>query len=183
MNRVIPYELQIENVTCAIDDDLETDCLLFLENGPTSKSECTVDIKFTYQLTNIGLNCINIAKIRAKAGPLGNETLVFDDLYNYFERDLCQNETWAVPDRRSSVNLCEKLENSPSSWNIFLHIDEFYGKTANATSYFTWSFSPSLSPSSFPSLSPTIDTCTDCTLTSVISGGRCKYSKSFSIYV
>ena len=154
-----------------IDDDFNTDCLLFLESNPTSTSQCTVDIVLTYNLTNTGLNCINIANIKADSGPLGSQVLEFDDVYSYQERDLCGNETWAVPDRRSSVDLCKDTKDE-TTWNILLDIDALYGNTTNATSNFTWSISPSVTPSIQPSMAPTINACLDCTLTGIISGGK-----------
>ncbi len=100
------HKLQIDYVTCSvIDDGVETDCITFLESGPTTIRQCTVGIKLTYVFTNNGRNCINIANIKAEAGPLGTQALEFDDVYSYQERELCANETWVVPDRRSSINL------------------------------------------------------------------------------
>ena len=176
--RSILSELQLDEVTCiiddGIDDDIETDCLVFIENSVTSGGQCTVDIKFTYKFRNTGRSCINVASIKAELGPLGKRVLDFSDTYGYLEREMCSNDIWLIPDRRQSVNLCEESSAS-TTWNILIDVDSFSGGTTNMTSDFTWSISPSVSPSILPSMSPTIDTCTNCTLTGIVSGGKISY--------
>jgi hypothetical protein len=99
-------------MTCEIDDGSGTDCQGFLSRNEISVSyQCNgVDIKFNYTVTNVGIVCVNIVDIRTKLGRLGVKTLVFDDVYNYQDRQMCANKSWAIPDRRSSINLCDPLD-------------------------------------------------------------------------
>ena len=168
--RLILSELELNEVTCVVDDNLETDCISFIESG-ISTDQCTVDIKFTYIFQNTGPNCINIASIKAELGPLGTKLLEFSDVYGYLERNICTDDIWTIPDRRSSVNLCEQSYTAPT-WDISIDVDDFNGRTTNMESNYTWSISPSTAPSIQPSMAPTIDTCMNCTLTGIVSGGK-----------
>ena len=172
--RSILSELQLDEVMCVIDDSLETNCLAFIENSVTSMEPCTVDIKFTYTFRNTGQSCIDVASIKAELGPLGKRVLDFSDTYSYQEREMCANDIWTIPDRRQSVNLCVE-SSATTNWNILMDVDSFSGGTINMSSNFVWSISPSISPSILPSMSPTIDTCTNCTLTGIVSGGKISY--------
>ena len=176
-------------MTCAINDDLlpKDDCNVYLENGGVDlpASQCTVDIVFNYTFTNVGLGCFDIVSVKSKLGPLDSEgvTVEFDDVYSYRERQICVHETWTIPDRRSAVNLCNETKDFPT-WDIALNVDEFNGRTTNLASSYNWTLyqspapsfipPPSVSPSTYPSQSPSTDICTDCTLTSILSGGKYK---------
>jgi hypothetical protein len=168
-------------MTCEIDDSSGTDCQDFLSRSeiPASRQCNGVDIKFNYTFTNIGIACVNIVDIRTKLGRLGVKTLVFDDVYSYQDRQICANESWTIPDRRSSINLCD-LSDDPL--DVLIDVNEYNGRMTNLTFVYDWAVDekftfpfqelsnyPSLS--THPSLTPTMDTCEDCTLTGFVSGG------------
>ena len=159
--------------TCQINDGSGTDCQGFI-NEAVSIGECFTDVRFNFTFTNIGLGCVDVSGISVTLGPFGKSLLTFEDIYSYAERQLCVNETWTVPDRRLDINLCETSE---QPWNIVIEVDEARGQTRNNTFVYEWipyssSKSPSASPVIQPSAVPSIDTCTDCTLTGIVSGGK-----------
>lgn len=155
-------------MTCEVDDGSGTSCAKSI-----SKEECIVDIKLNYTFTNVGLSCAQIMSVKAEIGSLGTEVLSFDDIYSFSERQICAGEYWTIPDRRTSINLCKEQENP---WDIVLDVDEFFGTTTNLTYNYEWreylSNIPSSTLSAYPSAAPSKDTCRDCTLTGVVSGGK-----------
>lgn len=117
---------------------------------------------------------MEVTDIRVSLGPLGETLLSFDDIYSYQQRQLCVGETWTVPDRRSNINLCEY---SINAWDIVIEVDELRGQNVTNSRVHEWTpFSKSKLPTSapfiYPSSSPSVDTCLDCTLTGVVSGGK-----------
>jgi hypothetical protein len=95
-------------MTCEIDDGSRTDCQAFLSRNeiPASHQCNGVDIKCNCRVTNAGIACVNIVDIRTKLSRLGVKTLVFDNVYSYQDKQICANESLAIPDI-SSINLCD----------------------------------------------------------------------------
>ena len=169
-----PFQLEFNNMpSCEIDDESGTDCQGFINNA-VSIGDCHADVRFNFTFTNIGVGCVDVSGVSVTLGPFGMSLLAFDDVYSYKERQLCVNETWTVPDRRLNLNLCEASE---QPWDIIIKVDEGRGQTSNSTFVYGWipyssSKFPSASPAIQPSAMPSIDTCTDCTLTGIVSGGK-----------
>jgi hypothetical protein len=86
-------------MTCEIDDGSGTGCQGFLSRNeiPASRQCNGVDIKFNYTVTNVGIGCVNIVDMRTKLGHLGVITLVFNDVYSYQDRQICDNEFLGHP--------------------------------------------------------------------------------------
>ncbi len=185
-NRLLPFELELDSVACEVDNgNSVTDCK---DYAPYS-GQCIVDIEFNYTFTNIGLACVHIADVKADLASLGLRTVEFNDIYSYQERQMCALESWTIPDRRSSVNFCDL---SKYAFDAVIDINESQGRMANLTFFYEWvrestlspaissqpssfpslSNEPSLIPTNYPSMTPTVDTCKDCTLTGIISGGK-----------
>ena len=170
----VPFQLEFKNApSCEINDGSGTDCQAFIYEA-ASIEECYADVRFNFTFTNIGLGCVDVSGVSVTLGPFGKSLLTFDDIYSYKERQLCVNETWTVPDRRLNLNLCEASEHP---WDIIIEVNEARGQTSNNTYVYEWvpysaSKFPSASPVVHPSAVPSIDTCADCTLTGVVSGGK-----------
>ena len=130
----MPFEIMTDSISCEIDDGSGLSCDSFLVAATIT--DCTADIRFNYTFTNIGLGCVDVMAVRSQLGSLGTTLLRFNDVYSYRERELCNNEMWTVPDRRSSVNLCNAMLDE--SWCILLEVDELYGRRANATHEYEW---------------------------------------------
>ncbi len=163
--RSVPFQIDFTtSVECHIDDGSEARCESYKTSGTDNKQQCEFDVKFLFKLTNVGLSCQDIMAIRVDIGPLGREMIAINDVYNYTSRHLCVNETWLVPDRRSTVDLCN-IEGK--SWPIYIEIDEYFGKRANSTFNYKWK-----ELGDQPTTSPTQYACQDCTLTGVISAGK-----------
>lgn len=174
LNRSVPFQLDFDpTITCVINDGSDLTCQDFIYQT-SSLEQCNADISFNFTFTNVGFACVDISSIHVSLGPVGEALLSFDDVYNYSERELCINETWTIPDQRSNVNLCEY---SSSAWSVVFDIIEFRGQHINNTIVYEWI--PFSSSFVSPSLAPTIDTCKDCTLTGVVSGGK-RYMNSQS---
>ena len=111
-----------------------------------------------------------MSDIRVSLGPIGDELLCFDDLYSYQERKLCAGDTWTIPDRGSSVNLCKIPD---SEWDIFIEVKESRGQQKRQRYAFGWMpYAESAVPYPSPTEMPTVDMCQDCTLTGLVSGSK-----------
>ena len=147
--------VDIESVECQIDDGSGTSCETFT-TGSTPGKKCKFDVKFLFKFTNAGLACLDITAVQVNLGPLDTEMI---DVYKYTDRNLCPNESLLVPDKRSSVDLCD--EGRGSSWLIRVRIDEYFGKSMNIAYRYKWE-----PPAPLPY------TCQDCTLSGVVSAGK-----------
>lgn len=148
-------------------------CQDFISQASNVNS-CNANVKFIFTFTNLGLSCNEIMKIKVALGPEGEQNIIFNDIYSYQERSICTNETWIVPDRRNSVDLCEE---SVDPWEIIVQVDNSRGQRNYHTYVYDWTLlsrRPSLPPATrmpslIPSLSPSIDTCVNCSFTSIIT--------------
>ncbi len=165
--RSVPFKLDFEStLTCEIDDGSNIPCQDFLLQADSIK-QCAANISFNFTFTNIGLACVDVGDIRVSLGPLGEALLSYDDVYTYSDRQLCVNETWTVPDRRFNVKLCEY---SVNDWDIGIVIAESRGQSVSNQFIYKWI--PYSSSFIAPSSAPSVDTCGDCTLTGIVSGGK-----------
>ena len=156
-HRILPFDLMEDEITCEIDNGSGSDCRVFFSNLTSSYSNytsenCTVDLKFNYTFTNVGLACVSIATVSANIAPLGTQQLDFNDIYSFQEREICNGEAWTVPDKRTSVDLCEVSQELDPSWDIVVDIEDFNRRIENITFAYRWNVSPTMSPQ--PSIAP-----------------------------
>ncbi len=147
--------VDIESVECQIDDGSGTRCETF-NSGSATGNKCKFDVKFLFKFKNVGLACLDITAVQVNLGPLDTEMI---EVYKYIDKDLCPNESLLVPDKRSSVNLCN--EGGGSSWLIRVRIDEYFGQSKKIAYRYKWE-----PPAPLPYK------CEDCTLSGVISAGK-----------
>lgn len=178
-DRSFPFEFQLDDINCEINDSSNTTCRDFILAAPSWK-RCTANIKFNYTFTSFGVSCIDVKNVNVDLGPEGARSVCFDDICSFQERKLCYHETVTLPDYRSNVDLCEE---SVEAWEIVIEINGSNGRSANMTALYDWeivptssaptmSNAPSVPPIPQPSAVPSIDTCASCTFISMITASK-----------
>ena len=101
-------------------------------------ADCVVDLKFKYTVVKTSLGCVDIKMASGLAGPLGTATLAFEDYIECAEREMCRGDSWTIPDRRSSVNICELavLPNNP--WDLKLTVEDTRDRSISFPSVYKW---------------------------------------------
>ena len=64
---------------------------------------------------------------------------------------MCSGEVWTIPDKRSSVDLCE-ISQEFDPLDILVEVEDFNNRIENLTFAYKWTFSPTISPQ--PSVAP-----------------------------
>jgi hypothetical protein len=97
--------------------------------------------------------------ITAQLGPLQIQALDFSDIYSFRDRSICNGDTWTVPDRRLSINLCE-MTAKPTyhHWSIAINVEEYNGRRKVLKTKYDWTYSQSVFIPLTPSNSPVLKT-------------------------
>jgi len=132
----LPLNLKLGGISCQIDDNSGRGCNAYLRSI-TKQSQCVVDIKFGYAIINEGPACVEIKDVKATLGPYPMSMLAFDDVIRCGNRMLCQNNTWNIPQRKRSVNICTGSQ-SPNPWLIDVKVTDTKSRSKSLTDQFIW---------------------------------------------
>eukprot|EP00551_Chaetoceros_affinis_P018911 CAMPEP_0203718848 /NCGR_PEP_ID=MMETSP0092-20131115/3032_1 /ASSEMBLY_ACC=CAM_ASM_001090 /TAXON_ID=426623 /ORGANISM="Chaetoceros affinis, Strain CCMP159" /LENGTH=599 /DNA_ID=CAMNT_0050598081 /DNA_START=204 /DNA_END=2003 /DNA_ORIENTATION=+ len=101
----VPLALTLTGLSCQIDDNSGRECNAYLDSIKY-KSQCIVDVKFTFKVMNTAIACVDIQDAEAKIGPHTSTLVPFDDVYSCDMRRICRGEVFDIPARKGVVNIC-----------------------------------------------------------------------------
>lgn len=136
----------MEGIMCEIDDGTYMDCNQYVQ-AISSPSQCEVDIRFKYAFKKTSDLCLDIQKVTAALGPLGNTLVAFEDEISCQNRLFCGRNQFTISDRRASVNLCTMTQDNNSRWTIDVDVYDIHNRKVQIDSAYMWS---TLAPLPFP---------------------------------
>jgi hypothetical protein len=128
----------MEGIMCEIDDGTYMDCNQYVQ-AISSPSQCEVDIRFKYAFKKTSDLCLDIQKVTAALGPLGNTVVAFEDEISCQNRLFCGRNQFTISDRRASVNLCTMTQDNNSRWTVDVDVYDTYNRKVEIDSAYMWS--------------------------------------------
>ena len=120
------FDVRMEDqVRCIIDDGSNRSCNDYIENlpAPQTEQDCSIDLRFFYDFTNIGTICDDIYLFKTGIDSQGLES--FPPGLTDEERDFCPGEQLTIEEPKPGYDVCSlagrevpfevELNNMPAS--------------------------------------------------------------------
>ena len=118
-----------DQVRCIIDDGSNRSCNDYIENlpAPQTEQDCSIDLRFFYDFTNIGTICDDIYLF--KTGIDGNDLTEFTPAFtDGDERYFCPGEQISIEEPKPGYDVCS-LAGKEVPFDVELNLLPFVGES------------------------------------------------------